>query len=242
MIAVWVSCGAASAAAAALTLEQFDSVVLVNNPIVQEDEDNRRFVEDLSRVLGVPILSAVNPDYPTGDCVQVWNDERFMANKQGACCTRLLKRKARHVWEDQNPTTGMVLGFSFDECERAERFKRFERSSLIPVLINAKMNKQACAEFVVRKLGIPLPRVYAMGFPNANCIGCVKATSATYWNHVRRLFPSVFAERAEQSRALGVKLARYKGRRLFLDELPASAYGAPMKTLRPVGCDLFCEL
>jgi hypothetical protein len=83
-------------------------------------------------------------------------------------------------------------------------------------------------------------RVYAMGYPNANCIGCVKATSPTYWNLVRAAHPEVFAARAEQSRRLGVRLARFKGERVFLDELPADAAGRPLKTMQ-TDCGIFCE-
>jgi hypothetical protein len=91
---------------------------------------------------------------------------------------------------------------------------------------------------IITSAGITLPRVYSMGYPNANCIGCVKATSPTYWNHVRRMHPDQFIERAEQSRRLGVKLVRYKGKRIFLDELPDNAKGRGMKSYE---CGIFCD-
>ena len=62
--------------------------------------------------------------------------------------------------------------------------------------------------------------MYSLGFKNNNCIGCVKATSAKYWDMVRRHFPEVFQRRAKQSRDIGVRLVRYHGVRMFLDELP----------------------
>jgi hypothetical protein len=93
---------------------------------------------------------------------------------------------------------------------------------------------------IVSTAGLSLPAVYRRGYPNANCIGCVKATSPTYWNHVRKNDPDVFAQRAEQSRRLGVRLARYKGNRVFLDELPADAQGNAMKTMN-IECGIFCE-
>lgn len=79
-----------------------------------------------------------------------------------------------------------------------------------------------------------------MGYPNANCIGCVKATSPTYWNHVRRKHPAIFRERAEQSRELGARLVRVKKQRLFLDELDPEAKGRPMKNM-DFECGIFCE-
>jgi hypothetical protein len=57
---------------------------------------------------------------------------------------------------------------------------------------------------------------------------------------VRKEFPDVYADRAAQSRALGAKLVRYKGRRVFLDELPEDAKGRPLKNMQ-IDCGIFCE-
>ena len=95
-----------------------------------------------------------------------------------------------------------------------------------------------CAD-MLRGAGIALPRIYSWGFPNANCIGCVKATSPTYWNLVREVSPEVFRQRAEQSRRLGARLVRVKNQRIFLDELPPSAKGRRLNSMPE--CGLFCE-
>jgi hypothetical protein len=83
--------------------------------------------------------------------------------------------------------------------------------------------------------------MYLLGFPNANCIGCVKATKPSYWNLVRKEFPDVFKERSEQSRRLGCKLVRVRGERIFLDELKLSDAGQRMKPVEPYQCSLFCD-
>lgn len=82
--------------------------------------------------------------------------------------------------------------------------------------------------------------MYKQGYPNANCIGCVKATSPTYWNHVRKMHPEVFAARAKQSRVIGARLVRVNDKRIFLDELSLDAKGRPMKTMQ-IECGIFCE-
>ena len=92
----------------------------------------------------------------------------------------------------------LVLGFTYDEQKRAERFMLTERNNLLPILIEEKITKQDCFDMLLNK-GLKLPQIYKHGFPNANCIGCVKATSPTYWNLVRKEFPKVFDDRAEQS-------------------------------------------
>jgi hypothetical protein len=242
MIAVWFSCGAASAAAAYLTLQRYGDdydVRIINNPIAEEDDDNERFLKDVEAWLGVNIERAINEKYPQASAVDVWERRKFMSGVAGAPCTLHLKKEARQQWEAVNKPDWHVLGFTYEEINRHERFITTERENVLPVLIDAKMAKADCY-MLLRENGIKPPRVYEMGYPNANCIGCVKATSPTYWNHVREMHPDVFNERAEQSRRLGAKLTRVNNKRIFLDELPADAKGAPMRNL-DFECGLFCE-
>jgi hypothetical protein len=241
-IAVWFSCGAASAVAAKLTVEAYGArctVRVLNNPIAEEDADNRRFLADVQVWLGREIEPVVAAKYPASSVVEVWDKRKFMSGPLGAPCTVELKKVARQEWERANVVDWHVLGFTADEKTRHERFVLSERSNVLPVLIDAGMTKANCYRLLTAA-GLALPRVYAMGYPNANCIGCVKATSATYWNHVRRAHPDVFADRAAQSRRLGARLTRVKGERLFLDELPADAVGKPMKNMA-FECGIFCE-
>lgn len=171
--------------------------------------------------------------------MKVWDERKAMSFPMGAPCTDLLKKGARQDFERHHKADWHVLGFTADERNRFDRFILTERDNVLPVLIEQGITKADCYR-IIQEAGLQLPRVYHLGYPNANCIGCVKATSPTYWNHVRRAHPEVFSERAEQSRRLGVRLARYKGERVFLDELPADAVGRPMKTMQ-IECGIFCE-
>lgn len=241
-IVVWVSFGAASAVAAWETLRRYGNrcdVSLVNNPVIEEDHDNLRFGRDLEKWLGRPIIRHVNPHYPNASAREVWDKRKAMSFPLGAPCTVALKKEARQDYEANNTVHWHVLGFTANEVKRYKRFVLTERSNVLPVLIEAGFTKPDCAA-ILSEHGIQLPRVYAEGYPNANCIGCVKATSPTYWNLVRKTRPEVFRERAEQSRALGVRLVRYKGERIFLDELPEDAQGKPLDTL-DFECGIFCE-
>ena len=241
-IAVWFSCGAASAVAARKTIELYGStcrVRVINNPIIEEDEDNRRFLLDVSRWIGQDIETAASSKYPSASARDVWARRKFMSGPTGAPCTVELKKKARQEWEARNHVDWHVLGFTADERVRHDRFVLTERSNVLPVLIEAALTKSDCYQ-VLKRAGVEPPRAYAMGYPNANCIGCVKATSSTYWNHVRRVHPQVFDDRAAQSRQLGVRLVRHQRKRVFLDELPPDAKGRPMKGL-DFECGIFCE-
>lgn len=241
-IAVWFSCGAASAVAAFKTIEKYGhshNIRIINNPVAEEDPDNYRFLLDVQQWLGKEIEFAINSKYQSCSCVDVWADRRFMSGPMGAPCTIELKKKARQEWEKEHKPDWHVLGFTYEEKNRHERFIATERSNVLPVLIEEKITKQQCFE-IIASANIALPSVYLRGYPNANCIGCVKATSATYWNHVRRQDPEVFQKRAEQSREIGCKLVRWKGKRMFLDELPEDAKGRKMKGM-DFECGIFCE-
>lgn len=203
VIVVWFSCGAASAVAAKRAIELYGDyydVRVVNSPVAEEDADNRRFLRDVEKWLGVKIEIAKNWRYPSGSAVEVWERRKYMSGVAGAPCTQELKKQARYDWEATNRFDWLVLGFTADEYARHERFILSERDNVIPILINEGITKAKCFE-ILEAEGIELPRIYKLGYPNANCIGCVKATSSTYWNHVRKMHPKVFQERELNSRA-----------------------------------------
>jgi 3'-phosphoadenosine 5'-phosphosulfate sulfotransferase (PAPS reductase)/FAD synthetase len=242
-IVVWFSCGAASAVAAKLTIEKYgmdNDVIVCNTPILEEDIDNRRFLADVEKWIGQKIELVVNSEYPECSAVKVWNDRKYMSGIKGAPCTKELKKEARYQWTEENNPDYHVLGFTADEKKRHDLFVISEIQNVIPVLIEHDFSKGDCF-FFIESEGIDLPAVYKEGFPNANCIGCVKATSPTYWNHVRLKRPEVFKQRCEQSRRLKVRLVRHKGKRIFLDELPEGATGRPMKNMS-FECGIFCEV
>jgi hypothetical protein len=239
-IAVWFSCGAASAVAAKKTIEKYGethNILIVNNPVDEEDEDNKRFLTDMENWLGLPILFAKNTKIGTTSAVEVWDRRKYMSGIKGAPCTLVLKKEARYEFERNNVIDWHVLGFTVEEKHRHDRFVKFERENVIPVLIEENLSKTDCFEILI-DAGIELPLPYRLGMPNANCYGCPKSTSPTYWNLIRKIQPEVFKQRAEQSRRLGVKLVRYKGKRIFLDELPEDAVGGKIKSYE---CGIFCD-
>jgi len=239
-IAVWFSCGAASAVAAKLTLEKYGqthNVLIVNNPVDEEHPDNRRFLKDVEKWLNHPIIEATNTKLGHTSAFKVWEKSKYMAGNKGAPCTKQLKKEARYEFELKNKIDFHVLGFTVDEWKRAKKFKTFERENLIPILVAELLTKEDCFKILV-KAGITLPAIYGLNFPNANCIGCVKSASPTYWNLVRVLFPDVFQKMCVKSREINCRLVKYKGKRIFLDELPADAKGGKLKSYE---CGIFCD-
>lgn len=199
-------------------------------------------MKDVEKWIGQKIILAGNKNFPSNSAFDVWEKRKYMAGVKGAPCTSLLKKEARYQFEKAQEDQGdvidwHVLGFTYDEKKRHEDFIISERENVLPILIENELTKEDCFD-VLHDAGILLPYIYLLKYPNANCIGCVKATSPTYWNHVRNTFPEIFNARAEQSRALGARLVRYKGKRIFLDELPPDAKGRAMKSY---DCSSFCE-
>ncbi len=239
-IAVHFSCGAASAVAAKKIKEQYGNthnIIIVNNPIANEHPDNIRFLKDVEKWIGQEIVFATNPDFPSCDITDVFEKRKYISGIHGAPCTMLLKKEARYQFEKNNNIDWHVLGFTVDEWKRAKTFKRTERDNIIPILVTELLTKDDCFEILL-DAGIKLPEIYSLGFPNANCIGCVKSQSPTYWNLVRDKFPDIFEQRAEQSRRLGVRLVKLKGKRIFLDELKATDKGGKIKSWE---CGIFCD-
>ena len=241
MIVVWFSCGAASAVALQKTIERYGAdheIRAVNQPVKEEHHDNRRFLNEVGEWLGIKIELNLSRHYPSQSARDVWAKRKYMEGIKGAPCTMILKRWARQEWENEHTPDWHVLGFTYEEKDRHDRFVMGERENVLPVLIDACITKDRCFN-IIQQAGIELPEVYKQGFPNANCIGCVKATSPTYWNLVREKYPDVFADRAAQADELGIKLVRLKGERIPLSDLPVSARGGDLK--RMPECGLFCE-
>lgn len=241
-IAVWFSCGAASAVAAKMTIEKYKDIAnirIINNPIKEEHEDNMRFLRDVEKWLGIEIEFATNPKYPEASVFDVFYKRRYISGVEGAPCTYELKKRARQTWENENSFDWIVFGFTADEIKRHNNFVMSERDNLLPVLIDLGITKSDCYSILARH-NIKLPAIYGFGFPNANCIGCVKATSPTYWNLVRKHFPERFSKISECERDIGANLVRYKKKRIQLHQLPADAVGRPLKN-SDFECGIVCE-
>lgn len=171
VIVVWFSNGAASAIAWAETLRRYGDICdvrAVNNPIAEEDEDNLRFAQDVAAWLGKPLQFWRNPRFAHGSAVKTWDQRAAMAFPHGAPCTEHLKKGARQDYEKRHTITWHVFGFTAEERKRHDRFVLTERSNVLPVLIEAGLTKQDCMDRLV-DAGVAPPRVYAEGYPNANC-------------------------------------------------------------------------
>jgi hypothetical protein len=237
-VVCWFSCGAASAVAAHTAIRQFGAAhpisVVYCDTSKDEHPDNARFMRDVEGWLGRQVTVIRSPDY--GSIEEVFAARRYMSGIKGACCTVALKKVPRFHFQEADDIN--VFGYTAEETKRIADFEEHNPElSLAWVLRDHGIRKKDCFRMLAGA-GIRLPQMYALGYRNNNCIGCVKATSARYWSMIRSDFPEVFWRRAEQSRGIGVRLVRYHGERIFLDELPREDYS--LFDLENVSCGPEC--
>lgn len=238
----WTSCGDASAVCGKIVLADYGAnhqVDLVRCFVPEEHPDNDRFCADLEKWYGHPIITMCSQEF--GSCEEVWRKRRYMAGVAGAPCTLEMKKAVRWDYERQFHPDLQAFGYTVEERDRAEDFRRNNPDvRLITPLIDKGLTKADCHAIVARA-GIELPAMYRLGFNNNNCIGCVKAQSPSYWNRVRHFFPEVFEARATLSRELGVRLIKGTSgdrERFFLDELEPDAGLSEVDP--PMDCSLLC--
>ncbi len=231
----WWSTGAASAVVARLSPE----AILARCETGNEDPDNYRFEADVMRYLGREVVILKSEKYDT--VWDVWKHRRYMAGIDGAPCTVEMKIIPRLAF--QLPTDIHLFGYTADgvDVDRFERLKHnYPELTVRAPLIERGITK-AGALAMVESWGLTLPRSYAMGFPNANCLqtGCVKATSPDYWALYRRQFPEQFKRTAAYAREIGCRLSRIDNKRVFIDDIPAD-----WPTTKPIvpSCDFLCHL
>lgn len=229
----WFSGGAASA----IACQMGDPTVIAYCDTGAEHKDNQRFFADVVEAFGFEnVVTLKSEKYE--DTWDVWEKKSYIAGIDGAPCTGELKVKPRLKF--QRPGDIHIFGYTYDKRDRnrAEALRE-TYPDILPVfpLIDAKLTKKDCRALLA-ELGLQEPVTYAMGFPNANCIPCGKATSIAYWALMRQEFPAEFQRMARLSRRLGVRLTRLKGERIFIDEIPADQ---PVKDADVPDCDALCQ-
>ena len=231
------SAGASSAVAA--ILGKADRCVYAETG--SEHPDNERFIADFERVTGMTIVRLRSEKYR--DTWDVWEDQRYLANRFGAPCSRHLKLRVLEPVE-RIPGAVHLFGYTADEKHRAARLQRLKPDLRVafPVL-DAGMTSASCRAYL-SDMGIEPSVTYDMGLPHANCIPCPKATSPHYWALIRKEFPEKFERMVRLEKRLatsgkGARLVRVKGERVFLSELPDDI--APSAAEAP-SCDLLCEI
>lgn len=230
-VLVWFSCGAASACAAKLTLEQYpDAEVLYCDTLKYEHPDNLRFLRDIENWIDKPVIFLRSEDY--SDIFDVFKKTKWLVGNGMARCSIELKAKVRQAYA--RPDDTHVLGLCSDEAGRIAKFEIDNPELYLKwTLQEMGWSKQTCIAYL-NQAGIELPAMYRLGYNNNNCIGCVKGGRG-YWNKIRQDFPKAFARMAAQERQMNVSIFP----EYFLDEMPRTA-GNHKKELS-IECSVVCS-
>ena len=233
-IVSWFSCGAASAVATKLMLQEEDPVIIAYCYVKEEHDDNMRFLHDCEKWFGQEVLILKNEKYK-GSCHEVFK-KQFFNTPHGSPCTRELKQKVRLNF--QQPNDIIVFGYTAEEEERLNTF--IDRNPEVPVrapLVEQGITKEDVLAMIERA-DIELPVMYKLGYEHNNCVGCVKGGMG-YWNKIRVDFPNEFTAYAELERERGYTILKDRNGPIYLDELDPKR--GRMSDEPKIQCGILCE-
>lgn len=210
--------------------------------IADQHEDSMRFIRDIEKEIGKKVEVLRSRQYRTvEDCVLAFGGFKNARNGM-APCTNWLKKRVRKEWESQNQEYELVYVWGFDGSEKARAERTIEANPqaehLFP-LIEKGLSKQEVHGLFEMTFKFKRPKMYDMGYPNNNCIGCVKGGMG-YWNHIRKDFPEVFKARAELERKVGYSMLKDRNGYIYLDELEPNR--GNMNTEIFPECSIMCYL
>ena len=227
----WFSTGISSFVACYLA-EDIDEIIYTH--VENQHPDSLRFLHDCEQILGREITILQSKEYKNVDDVILRT--ACINTPYGAPCTQRLKRNVRKQWEKEHPGTHTYIwGFDVNEKDRADRVQDSlpDYKHEFPLIEHGFTKEQAHG--IAWKLNLKRPIMYDLGYPNNNCIGCVKGGMG-YWNKIRNDFPEVFERRAKQERLIGHSCING----VFLDELDSNRGKMSQEIMGD--CDIACQL
>ena len=198
--------GAASALVAKLVAEEYgkENVVLLHHDTKAEDPDTYRFLKQVSKHVGVPVV-----DISDGRSLwEVIEHKKALPSDWMPFCTEILKQKPGEYYfrwlERQKIEYTMYNGFGPDEWSRVQRaVVRAEASGrkLRCPLFEKKIYGEEVKRIIREDWKICLPNAYKTMKHN-NCIPCFKAGKAS-WRKVWEFYPEQFAKAVELEKRFG---------------------------------------
>lgn len=214
----WVSAGVSSFMAGYLA-GNVDKWIYID--VADQHPDSIRFIKDCEKALGIDIEILRSTEYGcVEDCIRVFGGFRD-AHSGFAPCTNWLKKRIRKSWEAAHPNYDLtyVWGYDLNEISRAENMIEANPQAKHEFpLIEKNLYKEDVHGLFERTFDFKRPLMYELGYPNNNCVGCIKGGMG-YWNKIRKDFPEVFESRARLERLVGYSILKDKNGPVFLDEL-----------------------
>ena len=227
----WFSTGVSSFVACYLA-KDIDEIIYTH--VSDQHPDSLRFLHDCENILNRKITILKSDRFSSVE--DVMNFTHTMNTPYGSPCTIYLKKEVRKKWEAEHfDHHTYVWGYDVNEKRRADNLiKTMSDYDHEFPLIEHGFTKEDC-HALIKELGLKRPIMYDMGYPNNNCIGCVKGGMG-YWNKIRVDFPEVFECRAKQEREFGRTCI--KG--VYLDELDPNRGRMNLEVMED--CGIACQL
>lgn len=203
--------------------------------------DSVRFIKDCETKIGKSIDIIRSTEYRSvKECVRAFGGFRNARNGF-APCTNWLKKRVRKKWEYEHQEFEITYIWGFDSKEKRRAEATVEANPHAQhqfPLIDMGLSKED-VHAMIERIGIKRPKMYEMGYPNNNCIGCVKGGMG-YWNNIRKDFPEVFEGRAKLEREIGMTMLKDKNGYIYLDELDPDR--GDMNTEIFPDCSIMCHI
>lgn len=141
-----------------------------------EDEDCYRFIHSASRNIGAELV-ILNQGR---NIWEVFRDDRFLGNARLANCSKFLKQRPARKWLEDNTVaenTNVYVGIDWQELHRLPAIKNayLPWKAFAPLTDPPYLDKDDMLKWCTDEKLAP-PRMYAQGYPHANCGGgCVRA-------------------------------------------------------------------
>ncbi|CAH9012669.1 putative Phosphoadenosine phosphosulphate reductase [Vibrio phage 168E36-1] len=204
----WYSHGAASLMATKLAIKNQpelypDHEVIVACIHIEDEYHEPERMGSVEAFLDHPVTIIKDTKFNASVDVVI-EKTRYMAGVYGARCTKELKKAVRLEWQRDDDVH--VFGFDKNESHRTDQVLDTEPTlEIYTPLIDANLSKSDCF-LIMTEAGLSLPYMYQKGYHNNNCVGCLKAGGAGYWNKIRVDFPEVFEKRSRQEYLLNIAL------------------------------------
>lgn len=253
---VHFSGGMMSWGAAKLACEKYGAanVVLLFSDVGTEDPDVYRFLVQGASALGAHLeIVRMNQG---GAYIKPW-DLAFLRKKipnwKIGICSGELKKAPADKWQKENLKDGtpIIIGFSIEEIERIERFKkRKDRYNYEFPLAEKPYTSMCQIREWLRELNIEEPRMYSEGFNHANCNGACFKAGISHWARLYKERPEVFAYHEKKEKEFQERfqvdqtVCMRKGEHLTLENLRKmvdSGIIAPSYYRLPCACSLVFE-
>jgi len=192
-----------------------DNLILLNHDISAsvEDQDIKRFKNEIANYLGLPVTYANYKDALSKDQFDIAMDHGgFLAGdgnraNMSAVCTMKLKTRPFHKWLEENiPDKNCIIYYGFDASEN----RRIQRRSQILGIQGYKSDYPLAlwnrTIHSTKEIGIEPPLTYSK-YKHANCIGCLKA-GRQHWYVVYCTRPDLFKKAKDAETELGYTIIK----------------------------------